>query len=76
MGEFQVTSKVDSCLKALERHEELKKGQKELQEGQEKMEQNIRRGQEKMEHNIKAGQLDIRDGLTEIRDVIKEQVRN
>ncbi|KAG8921974.1 hypothetical protein FRC02_012228 [Tulasnella sp. 418] len=59
MGEFQVTSKVDSCLKDLERHEELKK--------------ELREGQEKMEQNIKAGQVEIRDGLTEIRDVIKEQ---
>ncbi|KAG8917076.1 hypothetical protein FRC02_003380 [Tulasnella sp. 418] len=63
MGEFQVTSKVDSCLKDLERHEELKQGQKELREGQEKMDQ-----------NIKASRVEIRDGLTEIRDVMKEQI--
>ncbi|KAG8921973.1 hypothetical protein FRC02_012227 [Tulasnella sp. 418] len=69
----QVTSRVDSCLKDLERHEELKKGQKELREGQEKMEHNIKEGQEKMEQNIKAGQVEIRDGLMGIRDVIKEQ---
>ncbi|KAG8924565.1 hypothetical protein FRC02_010344 [Tulasnella sp. 418] len=62
MGEFQVTSKVDSCLKDLERHEELKKGQKEL-----------RVGQEKMEQNIMSGQVKIQNGLTEIRDVMKEQ---
>ncbi|KAG8926089.1 hypothetical protein FRC02_009214 [Tulasnella sp. 418] len=59
MGEFQVTSKVDSCLKDLERHEELRK---DLREGHAKMEK------------IEAGQAEIRDGLTEIRDVMKEQV--
>ncbi|KAG8949058.1 hypothetical protein FRC03_000483 [Tulasnella sp. 419] len=59
---IQVTSKVDSCLKDLERHEELKKGQKEL-----------RVGQEKMEQNIMSGQVKIQNGLTEIRDVMKEQ---
>ncbi|KAG8938629.1 hypothetical protein FRC03_007056, partial [Tulasnella sp. 419] len=52
MGEFQVTSKVDSCLKDLERHEELRK--------------DLREGQAKIEENIKAG-------LKEIRDVVKEQ---
>ncbi|KAG8926087.1 hypothetical protein FRC02_009212 [Tulasnella sp. 418] len=45
MGEFQVTAKVDSCLKDLERHEELRKGQEQL-----------------------------RDGLIEIRDVIKDKM--
>ncbi|KAG8962307.1 hypothetical protein FRC03_004368 [Tulasnella sp. 419] len=32
MDEFQVTTKVDSCLKDLERHEELRQGQKEMRE--------------------------------------------
>ncbi|KAG8922998.1 hypothetical protein FRC02_011485, partial [Tulasnella sp. 418] len=69
MGEFQVTSKVDSCLKDLERHEGLKKGQEGVKE-------EVREGQVKtevMEVNIKAGQGEIRDDLTEIRDVINEQ---
>ncbi|KAG8926088.1 hypothetical protein FRC02_009213 [Tulasnella sp. 418] len=56
MGEFQVTSKVDSCLKDLERYEELRKGQEAIQ-------QEVRKGHEKIEY-----------GLTEIRDVIKEQM--
>ncbi|KAG8949057.1 hypothetical protein FRC03_000482 [Tulasnella sp. 419] len=63
MREFQVTSKVDSCLKDLERHEELMKGQDAIKE-------QIREGQVQIEENIK---VEIRDGLTEIKDVIKDQ---
>ncbi|KAG8924566.1 hypothetical protein FRC02_010345 [Tulasnella sp. 418] len=63
MREFQVTSKVDSCLKDLERHEELMKGQDAIKE-------QMREGQVQIEENIK---VEIRDGLTEIKDVIKDQ---
>ncbi|KAG8921473.1 hypothetical protein FRC02_000220 [Tulasnella sp. 418] len=43
MEEFQVTSKVDSSLKDLERHEELRKGQQELLKGQANIEESIRK---------------------------------
>ncbi|KAG8922047.1 hypothetical protein FRC02_012169 [Tulasnella sp. 418] len=54
MGEFQVTSKVDACLKDFARHEELRKGQMELREGQ-----------IKIEDNIKTGFTEIRDVMKE-----------
>ncbi|KAG8922045.1 hypothetical protein FRC02_012167 [Tulasnella sp. 418] len=65
MGEFQVTSKVDSCLKDFERYEELRKGQMEIREGQ----MEIREGQVKLEEHMKTG-------LIEIQDVIKEQTKH
>ncbi|KAG8940892.1 hypothetical protein FRC03_005025, partial [Tulasnella sp. 419] len=72
MGEFQVTSKVDSCLKDFERYEELRKGQMEIREGQMKIREgqmDIREGQVKLEEHMKTG-------LIEIQDVIKEQTKH
>ncbi|KAG8942166.1 hypothetical protein FRC03_003592 [Tulasnella sp. 419] len=59
INEFQVTSKVDSCLKDLERHEELRQGQAELRKGQGVLQE----GQEKLQ-----------DDLADIRKTIKEKV--
>ncbi|KAG8922996.1 hypothetical protein FRC02_011483 [Tulasnella sp. 418] len=66
MGEFQVTSNIDSCLKDLERHEEILKGQ-------ESIKKEVREGQARVEENMEANHAEIRDGLTEIRDVITGQ---
>ncbi|KAG8940746.1 hypothetical protein FRC03_005143, partial [Tulasnella sp. 419] len=49
MEEFQVTSKVDSSLKDLERHEELRKGQETIQESQ----QELLKGQANIEESIR-----------------------
>ncbi|KAG8930305.1 hypothetical protein FRC02_004378 [Tulasnella sp. 418] len=75
--EFQVTSKVDSCLKDLERHEELRKGQERLQKGQERLQETIQesqqeliKGQTNMEENIRK---EVRDGLSGVREAIKDQ---
>ncbi|KAG8931305.1 hypothetical protein FRC02_002901 [Tulasnella sp. 418] len=55
MGEFQVTSKVNTCLKGLERQKELRSGQVKIQEAQ----QELREGQIKLDENIKDGQTKI-----------------
>ncbi|KAG8933321.1 hypothetical protein FRC03_011887 [Tulasnella sp. 419] len=64
MEEFQVISKVDSCLKDLERHEELRKGQERIQESQ----QVLLDRQANMERNIN----EVRDGLLDVREVIMD----
>ncbi|KAG8952572.1 hypothetical protein FRC03_012070 [Tulasnella sp. 419] len=55
MEEFQVTSKVSSCLKDLESHEELREGQKKILESTQEL------------------QNEVRDGLVEVREAIKQQ---
>ncbi|KAG8937537.1 hypothetical protein FRC03_008058 [Tulasnella sp. 419] len=66
MEQFQVTSRVDSCLKDLEHFEELRKGQKTIQESQ----QELMKGQANMEESIKK---EVREGLSGVREAIKEQ---
>ncbi|KAG8932441.1 hypothetical protein FRC02_001120, partial [Tulasnella sp. 418] len=84
MEEFQVTSNVDSCLKELEHHEELRKAQERiqsgvdrLQKGQETMQETVQesqqelmKGQANMEESIKK---EVREGLSGVREAIKEQ---
>ncbi|KAG8942308.1 hypothetical protein FRC03_003338, partial [Tulasnella sp. 419] len=67
IAEFQVTSRVDSCLKDLERYEELRK---EVQEGQAKIESKIEYGQVKLQD----GQTKLQEGLDEIRDAVKDKI--
>ncbi|KAG8940578.1 hypothetical protein FRC03_005344 [Tulasnella sp. 419] len=79
MEGFQVTSNVDSCLKELERHEELRKGQERLQKeveklhgGQEIMKESqmtLLKGQTNIEESIKA----VRDGLSAIKEESNSQ---
>ncbi|KAG8938365.1 hypothetical protein FRC03_007324 [Tulasnella sp. 419] len=83
MEEFQVTAKVDSCLKDLERHEELRKGQEKIQESQQELQigqvviqdsqQELLKGQANIEENITKGQKEVRDGLSVIQKAMKEQ---
>ncbi|KAG8921034.1 hypothetical protein FRC02_000480, partial [Tulasnella sp. 418] len=63
INEFQVTSKVDSCLKDLERHEELRSAQKEIQ-----AEQNDLRLE------VTDGQAKIQEELHEIKKAVKEKI--
>ncbi|KAG8913764.1 hypothetical protein FRC02_005325, partial [Tulasnella sp. 418] len=86
--EFQVTSRVDSCLKDLERYEEMRKevlenrtviqeGQDLLQEGQAKIEAKIEDGQMKIRDEqvrLQNGQAKLQEGLAEIRDVVKDKI--
>ncbi|KAG8931308.1 hypothetical protein FRC02_002904 [Tulasnella sp. 418] len=58
MEEFQVTSKVSSCLKDLERYEELREGQKKILESTQE---------------LRKGQKEVQDGLFEVREAIKQQ---
>ncbi|KAG8943941.1 hypothetical protein FRC03_002272, partial [Tulasnella sp. 419] len=81
IGEFQVKSKVDSCLKDLQRHEELRKGQEaireDLREGKVEAQlklQEISDRQTEIRERIQVSQVEIRDGLIEIRDVMKGQM--
>ncbi|KAG8939258.1 hypothetical protein FRC03_006418 [Tulasnella sp. 419] len=72
MEEFQVTSKIDSCLRDLEHHEELRKGQEKIFESQ----QEVQNGQVRIEESQKelmTGQNDVRDRLVVIQEAIKEQ---
>ncbi|KAG8940075.1 hypothetical protein FRC03_005798, partial [Tulasnella sp. 419] len=72
MNEFQVTSKVDSCLKDLERHEEVRKEIREnrtvIQEGQALMQE----GQAKLQIELHDGQEKIRDGQTRLQEKIQD----
>ncbi|KAG8918307.1 hypothetical protein FRC02_002464, partial [Tulasnella sp. 418] len=52
MEEFQVTSNVDSCLKELERHEELRKAQERIQSGVDR----LQKGQETMQETVQESQ--------------------
>ncbi|KAG8957004.1 hypothetical protein FRC03_010633 [Tulasnella sp. 419] len=68
MEEFQVTSRVDSCLKDLERHEELRKGQERLQKGQETMlesQQELLKGQVNIQESIRKGQHEALSAMKE-----------
>ncbi|KAG8946329.1 hypothetical protein FRC03_001422 [Tulasnella sp. 419] len=62
MEEFQVTSKVDSCLKDLERHEELRKGQERIMESQQELHQELQRGRN-----------EVRDGFSAMQEAIIAQ---
>ncbi|KAG8919842.1 hypothetical protein FRC02_001340 [Tulasnella sp. 418] len=64
MEEFQVTSKVDSCLKDLERHEELSRRLDKIQESQ----QEVLKGQATLEEGIKKSQKEVQDGLLAIKE--------
>ncbi|KAG8940505.1 hypothetical protein FRC03_005424 [Tulasnella sp. 419] len=72
MDEFEVTAKVDSCLKDLERHEELRRGQVQLQETQ----QELLKAQLKIDEHITESQTRIEAIInkshTEIEECIKE----
>ncbi|KAG8959057.1 hypothetical protein FRC03_008513 [Tulasnella sp. 419] len=67
IAEFQVTSKVDSCLKDLERHEQLRD---ELRESR----MVIQDGQAKIEAKIQDGQAKIQEDLAKIRDVVQDKI--
>ncbi|KAG8922068.1 hypothetical protein FRC02_012156, partial [Tulasnella sp. 418] len=88
MDEFQVTTKVDSCLKDLERHEELRKGQEKIQESQNALQVGqvaIQEGQvtlQDSQQELLKGQANIEEsilkGQTEVRDglsVIQEAMK-
>ncbi|KAG8942429.1 hypothetical protein FRC03_003221 [Tulasnella sp. 419] len=66
MDEFQVTSRVDSCLKDLERHEELRKGQERILESQQELHQEVKQ-------ELQRGRNEVRGGFLEMREAIKEQ---
>ncbi|KAG8920679.1 hypothetical protein FRC02_000753, partial [Tulasnella sp. 418] len=66
MEEFQVSSKVDSCLKDLQRHEELRMGQERILESQQEMHQGLQR-------ELQKGRNEVRYGFLEMREAMKEQ---
>ncbi|KAG8931309.1 hypothetical protein FRC02_002905 [Tulasnella sp. 418] len=89
MEEFQVTVKVDSCLKDLERHEELRRGQEKIQESQITLQMGqvaIQEGQvtlQESQQELLKGQANIEEsvmkGQKEVRDglsVIQEAMKD
>ncbi|KAG8962149.1 hypothetical protein FRC03_004564 [Tulasnella sp. 419] len=60
LQEFQVTSKVDSCLKDLERHEELRKGQTEIKK--------------ELKNEMQNNQAELLQSQKQILDAVKEKV--
>ncbi|KAG8930304.1 hypothetical protein FRC02_004377 [Tulasnella sp. 418] len=64
MAEFQVTSNVDSCLKDLERHQELKKA---VHDSTHKLLES--------QATIQRGQAGIQDSLSELRDAMSDKIR-
>ncbi|KAG8918315.1 hypothetical protein FRC02_002461, partial [Tulasnella sp. 418] len=62
LQEFQVTSKVDSCLKDLERHEELRKGQTEIKK--------------ELKNEMQNNQAELLQSQKQILDAVKEKVPN
>ncbi|KAG8949068.1 hypothetical protein FRC03_000456 [Tulasnella sp. 419] len=63
MQEFQVASKVDSCLKNVERHDQLLKGQTEL-----------KGGQVDLKNQIQDNQAELIEGQKQILDAVKDKV--
>ncbi|KAG8942815.1 hypothetical protein FRC03_002866 [Tulasnella sp. 419] len=89
IAEFQVTSKVDSCLKDLERHKELReellenrtitqKGhaniEAKIEGGQAELEAKIEDGQAKIEAKIQDGQAKIQQDLAKIREDVIDKI--
>ncbi|KAG8918870.1 hypothetical protein FRC02_002065, partial [Tulasnella sp. 418] len=78
MAEFQVTSKVDSCLKDLERHQELREEVREnrtsIQEGHTNIGAKIDGGHAKIEEKIQDSQAKIQKDLARIREDVIDKI--
>ncbi|KAG8953586.1 hypothetical protein FRC03_011713 [Tulasnella sp. 419] len=70
LQEFQAMSKVDSCLKDLERHEDLKN---EIKESRNEVKDDIKESKQDVKNEIKESRDELREGQKEILNAVRDK---